>query len=142
VRKSRILLILIVLALGFVAISFSEDQQQKTDQPVVSADSGMMPKCMMMQQGQREGMQPMPCMMKSMMEKSVVATEDGGVIVLIGNKLLKYDKDLNLQKEVEIKIDMAAMKEKMMPMQGKDMQPGGMMQGETKEEKPVEAQRR
>ena len=33
----------------------------------------------------------------------MVASSDGGVIVLSGNKLYKYDKNLNLIKEVEIK---------------------------------------
>jgi len=45
-----------------------------------------------------------------MMKTSLVSTEDGGVIVLVGNKLQKYDKDLSLKKEVEIKIDMEAMR--------------------------------
>ena len=56
-----------------------------------------------------------------MMGKSLVATEDGGVVVMCCNKLFKYDKDLVLQKEAEIKIDMEAM-HKMMekcPMSGK-----------------------
>lgn len=44
-------------------------------------------------------------MMKYKMGKSLVATKDGGVVVLIGKKLLKYDKNLNLKKEVEIKLD-------------------------------------
>ena len=35
-------------------------------------------------------------------QKQMVGTPDGGVIILSGNKLLKYDKDLNLVKEVEI----------------------------------------
>ena len=45
-----------------------------------------------------------------MMAKQMVATGDGGIIVLTGNKLLKYDKDLNLIKEVEIKMDMKMMR--------------------------------
>ena len=55
-----------------------------------------------------------------MMGKSLVATEDGGVVVMCCNKLFKYDKDLVLQKEAEIKIDMESM-HKMMekcPMHG------------------------
>lgn len=44
-------------------------------------------------------------MMHMMMKREIVATRDGGVIVLFGNKLLKYDKDLNLKKEVKIKMD-------------------------------------
>ena len=41
--------------------------------------------------------------MGGMMNKdSVVATADGGVVVMQGPRLLKYDKDLNLVKEVEL----------------------------------------
>ena len=56
-----------------------------------------------------------------MMGKSLVATEDGGVVVMCCNKLFKYDKDLVLQKEAEIKIDKECI-QKMMekcPMSGK-----------------------
>ncbi len=68
-------------------------------------------------------------MMKSMMDKSVVATSDGGIVVVAGNKITKYDKDLNVVKEVEIKVDAEAMQKqmgemmKMCPMMGdmKDM---------------------
>lgn len=60
-----------------------------------------------------------PCMMS--MGKQMVATSDGGVVVLSGNKLYKYDKELNLKKEVEIKKD----KE----MMGKCPMMGGMMGG-------------
>src|SRR3989338_11450246 len=40
---------------------------------------------------------------------SMVASNDGGVIVLSGNKLYKYDKNLNLVKEAEIKTEMGCM---------------------------------
>ncbi|MFH1428273.1 MAG: hypothetical protein ABIH39_00860 [Candidatus Margulisiibacteriota bacterium] len=40
---------------------------------------------------------------------SMVAVQDG-IVVLIGNKLLKYDRDLNLKKEVQIKVDCIEMK--------------------------------
>lgn len=50
----------------------------------------------------------MPCPMMGM-GKEMVATSDGGIIVLAGGKLYKYDKDLNLKKEVELKIDKAMM---------------------------------
>lgn len=36
----------------------------------------------------------------------MVATDEGGVIVLAGNKLIKYDADLNVEKEVEVKMPM------------------------------------
>ena len=54
--------------------------------------------------------QGMMDMCKMMMGKSVVATSDGGVVVLMGNKLQKYDKNLELKKEVEIKVDMESMR--------------------------------
>jgi hypothetical protein len=44
-------------------------------------------------------------MMGMMKPSSIVASNDGGVIVMTGNKLQKYDKNLNLVKEVEIKVD-------------------------------------
>jgi hypothetical protein len=60
---------------------------------------------------------PMHMMMcQGMMQKDIVATSDGGAIVMVDNKLLKYDKNLNLVKEVELKIDMKAMQDKMMQM--------------------------
>ena len=34
---------------------------------------------------------------------SLIATSDGGVVILMGGKLAKYDKELNLVKEVEMK---------------------------------------
>ena len=54
-----------------------------------------------------KGMQGM--MMGSMKVKSIVATGDGGIVVMAGNKLIKYDKDLNLVKDVEVKMDMVGM---------------------------------
>ena len=58
-----------------------------------------------------------------MMERSVVATSDGGVVVAMGNKLTKYDKDLNVVKESELKMDMEGMQRMMKncPMMGKGM---------------------
>lgn len=50
-------------------------------------------------------------MKKMMMEKKMIATPDGGVILMFGNKLIKYNKDLDLVKEVELKMDMEAMME-------------------------------
>jgi hypothetical protein len=54
-----------------------------------------------------------PMMCKSMMDSKVVATEDGGVVLMAGCKLIKYDKDLNKVKEVPVEIDMKAIQAKM-----------------------------
>lgn len=88
---------------------------------------GMMGKGMM--DGKMMGMCPM---MKSMMERSVVATSDGGVIVVAGNKLTKYDKDLNVVKEVELKMDMEGMQKMMENMKGMCPMMKGMMGKEEK----------
>ena len=53
-------------------------------------------------QAQRERMAGMVMSMLGNMQKQIVATPDGGVVVLMGNKLLKYDKDLNLKRAVEL----------------------------------------
>ena len=65
--------------------------------------------------GYKKGMGcPMCNMREEMMEsKKLVATQDGGAILMIGNKLIKYDASMNVAKEVEIKIDMEAMKNMM-----------------------------
>ena len=45
---------------------------------------------------------------------SMVAGPDGGVFVLAGNKLMKYDSNLSLKKEVEIKADLGKYMSEMM----------------------------
>ncbi|MBN1870433.1 MAG: hypothetical protein JW847_07670 [Candidatus Omnitrophica bacterium] len=110
----------VIVAIGLCAVSFAQPAAE--DEPMMG--KGMMKGGLMMK-GQ------MPNMMGQMMQKSMVATSDGGVIVLAGNKLFKYDKDLNLIKEVEIKVDMKAMHKDMMEMM-KDcpmMKEGVMEQG-------------
>lgn len=62
----------------------------------------------MKEEGMDGGMMKMMHKMHGMTRSpSMVASNDGGVIVLTGNKLYKYDKNLNLVKEAEIKMDMA-----------------------------------
>ena len=69
----------------------------------------------MMSGGMDKGM--MMSMHGMMGKTSMVATSDGGVIVLKGNKLTKYDKNLNLVKEAALKADEMDMgKMKMCPM--------------------------
>jgi hypothetical protein len=79
---------------------------------------GMMPGGgMMMRDG--NGMELCPIhdkMMTSMMQRAIAATPDGGVVVLIGNTLTKYDSALNLVKETEIKFDEQALQQKMQKM--------------------------
>ncbi|HJX32384.1 MAG TPA: hypothetical protein VJ624_11155 [Thermodesulfobacteriota bacterium] len=123
--------LVILLTMGIFSLAIAQDKTE------MKGGKGMMGKQgMMTEHGKMMGDK---CWMMShmMMDKSLVATEDGGVIVMVGNKLQKYDKDLVLQKEVEIKIDLEGMQKTMMEMMGKCplhkkmMQEEGMM-GETK----------
>ena len=69
--------------------------------------------------GEMTGPGKMMEMRNLLMAKSMVATPDGGVIVLVGNKLQKYDRDLVLQKEVKLKVDGEGTCETMPQMKGK-----------------------
>lgn len=100
---------------GLVSLSFAQGMERKTGKGMMKSD--------MMDKGEMTGMHGL--MMKGMMERSIVATTDGGVIVLAGNKLIKYDKDLNVVREVEVETDMGTMQKKM--MKNCSMMKGGMM---------------
>ncbi len=125
-RKIGILIaVTVFFVTGVSALSFSQEKGKTGSNPMAERDvmkSDMMFRGVMMEKCPMYGL-----MMKGMMEKLVIAAADGGVIVLAGNKLIKYDKDLNLVKEVEIKIDMEGMKKEMAEMM-KDcpMMKGGM----------------
>lgn len=60
--------------------------------PGMQRPMGQMPPGMMMG--------PMPIMRTTV--RQMVASDDGGVIVSTGDKLIKYDKNLNIVKEVTI----------------------------------------
>jgi hypothetical protein len=50
---------------------------------------------------------------EAMARQNLVPTSDGGVIVMAGGKLAKYDANLNLVKETDIKVDYNALEQKM-----------------------------
>ncbi len=88
-KKIAWVIALTSLVLAASTISFAQGPGQM---------EGQMGQQQQMGQGMKGGM------MHGMMSGQMVATNDGGVIVMMGNKLYKYDKDLNLKKEVEIKM--------------------------------------
>ena len=96
--KKSLIAIAVVIIVGTSGLAIAQMNDKGKD--MMDGKSGMMGKGMM--DGKMMGMCPM---MKSMMERSVVATSDGGVVVVMGNKLTKYDKDLNVVKEAELKMD-------------------------------------
>ena len=125
-RKLLIAITCIILVAGTLTLCFAQAGGAKRgamgDQGMMMGKEKMMAMCPM------HGM-----MMGSMMAKSITATGDGGIVVMAGEKLIKYDKDLNLLKEVEVKMDMEGMQKKMgqmmeqCPMCKNMMQGGGMM---------------
>lgn len=123
-KKTQVLVLVAVFALTISGLALA--QMDKGKEMMGDKGMGMMKGDMMDKGGMMGGkMMGMCPMMQSMMQKSVVATTDGGIIVVTGNKLTKYDKDLNVVKEVELKMDMEGMQKQMMDM----MQNCPMMKG-------------
>jgi hypothetical protein len=133
-RVRIIAMAVVLLAAGWAYFAFAADPMMKGQGMMDGND--MMHKGMM---GQPMAGKPMPMMCpmhmmmcQGVMQKDIVAASDGGAIVMVDNKLLKYDKDLNLVKEVELKIDMKAMQEKMQTMMKECMEKCQMMKPQDK----------
>lgn len=116
--------VILVLALAITLSAFAADKEQAKTEEKGMMQRGMMQGGGMMgggmgMMGGKAGRSMCSMMMQSMaMGKSMVATDDGGVVVMVGNKLYKYDKNLELKKEVEIKMDMATMENMMKRAKG------------------------
>jgi|GEM_PF-1454865 len=98
-RKIIFMLFAVVICMSFLSVSFAGNMGDF--------------------KGDKKGMWCSMCHMnKGMMMdgKKLIATQDGGAILMIGNKLIKYDSQLNIVKEADIKIDMEAMKSAMEEM--------------------------
>ena len=85
---------------------------------------------------EQEGMMGWDGMMGPMMRSaSLVAGPDGGVIVLMGNELFKYNKDLELVKQTEVKFNWENWQKMMMQRRNMMMQNRGRMMGWQSEQK-------
>jgi hypothetical protein len=96
--KTKIFSLSIALLMFFPVMTFAESSAEKKEPAVEEAKKD--------KQKEREQMMSMVMSMLGNIQKQMVATGDGGIVVLKGNKLLKYDKDLNLIKVVELKTDL------------------------------------
>ena len=92
----KIVLAVLFLSLAAAIPAYAEEMNEK-EMPGMPGKMGM----------------PGPGCMGMGCKASMVATQEGGVIVLAGNKLTKYDANLNVVKEVELKLPMGG---KMCPM--------------------------
>ena len=118
-KKTQVLVLAAVLALTISQLTLAQmnkDQEMMGDKGMgMMGGRGMGMMKGDMDKGGMMGGKMMGMMgMGSMMQKQIVATGDGGIIVAVGNKLIKYDKDLNVVKEVELKMDMEGMHKQMM----------------------------
>jgi hypothetical protein len=110
----------LVYAAVAVTLTMTPVWAQPGPGPMHHGESGMMkkagtcPQCHMMN---KAGVCPMSHMMiKSMTETAMVATSDGGVVLLKGNRITKYDKNLAVVKSTEITIDLQGMQRGMRQM--------------------------
>ena len=88
--KKGIAVITAVVVLTVTGIAFA--QMDDKGKGMMEGKGGMMGKGMMMK-----------CMgMMQQMHSNMVATPDGGVIVSSGGKLIKYDNQLNVVKQVDL----------------------------------------
>jgi len=131
-KRSLIAAMVILLVAGVTYFAYAAEQPGG-----MMGKQGMMDCNDMMHRGMMGKPMPMMCpmhmmMCQGMMQKEVVATSDGGVIVVVDNKLLKYDKNLNLVKEAELKIDVNEMKAKMQQMMKDCMEKCQMMKSQDK----------
>jgi hypothetical protein len=114
--KMKRLVLFVIVGLLIVSTAYIVSAGQQNEK----TDGGMTPKACMpncpMPNGPMSNCPMCPAMCQSMMSKSLVATNDGGVILMTGCQLVKYDKDLNKVKEVQIEVDMDKMKDKMQSM--------------------------
>ena len=98
-KKIIFVLLAAVVCMSFLSVSFARDMGEK-------------------RWDKKDKMGCPMCHMNKMMMggKELIATQDGGVVLMMGSKLIKYDAQLNVVKEVEIKIDMEAMQKAMEEM--------------------------
>ena len=90
-KQIIILAFALVVAVSCASFAIAEEMQEMENGQQGGGMQGM---------GGEKKMNPM--MMGMMHKDSMIATSDGGVIVMSGPRLIKYDKDLTLVKEVEL----------------------------------------
>lgn len=117
-RAWVVMVLALLVVVGSYAV-FAQPQQTPGRGPMGPGMMGQggMGRGMMMQQG-AGGMACPLCGMVAggMMQKTMATTDDGGVIVALGDKLIKYDGNLNKVKEITLDIDVSQMHAKMQQM--------------------------
>ncbi|HON12266.1 MAG TPA: hypothetical protein PLE24_15475 [Chitinispirillaceae bacterium] len=109
-----------VLLISAMMISAQQPPKQGEDKADTTQKNG----------GQMMDGQPMMGM-GVLMPRAMIAP-DGSIIVISGMKMMKYDKDLNLKKEVTVKMDTTAVRQMMKHCPTMHGQQGGQSQPQKK----------
>lgn len=138
--------VIFILVAGFFGVALlgspvfaensQDDSKQKETMPPLPAGltayrPGMNPSMMGMRSPMSTGAMESFMVMQALKEKSIVATSDGGVVVVVGNQMIKYDRDLKVVRKSEIQVDLEALKQSLkslLPPPGPAMFPASMGQ--------------
>ena len=133
-KKITLLAVITGSVLFFCTIGLAQNEQPQQGKMGHMGHMGQMMDQKMKQQDHMQTRCPACAMaMCGMMSKAMLPTGDGGFVVMIGNKLYKYDQNLDLQKETELSVDFQSMKQMMMKMHSmdQDSQNGDKTQSES-----------
>jgi hypothetical protein len=123
-KRQRILIVaLVVLCVAAATVSAGEGKEEMEGKQGKKCEmmghGGMMGEGGVMGRGGMMQTCPMHKMMAPMPEPQIVATRDGGVVVMLAGRLYKYDRNLDLKAETELKIGLGQAQGMMMHMMGK-----------------------
>ncbi|OHB68271.1 MAG: hypothetical protein A2Y77_02180 [Planctomycetes bacterium RBG_13_62_9] len=114
--KKLIVPVVLIVLIGVG--SYAIFAKQPSDAPQRGMGGGMMGRGMMQGGGPMGGMNCPGCaaVCGAMMHESIAATSDGGVVMAVAGKLVKYDSSLKKVSETNIDIDWTAMHQRMQQM--------------------------
>ena len=99
-KRTLVLMLSMAMMVSCASFVFADDPPQLTNDAPLSLSGNQQEQ--MNGGGMMERMKPpMPMGMMNNRD-SIVATSDGGVVIMSGPRLIKYDKDMTLVKEVEM----------------------------------------
>ncbi len=134
-KRTIILAVIVVISITFMTLAAAQDRSTPTKESKTTMMNKEMNKEWNKETSMSGAHNACGMMMGSYLQHCMVASNDGGVIVMVGDKLQKFDRDLKLVKEITVAIDMEHMENmmsRMTAMCNRNMMPGeNMMRGGT-----------
>jgi len=134
---------LFIVAITMIAV-IGFGRMIQAEEHIMDRDNGHMMRHGAKYNGQKGMMMDKPMMGggmmmgRMMMQPKIIATSDGGVVAVVGNKLIKYDSELNVTAEAEIELDEKEMRKMMKKMHKRRMKCREMMMEKIEESKEDE----